>query len=212
MEVIDTGIYEILNTENGKWYRGQTIEGFDVRFHKHRWSLNRGEGVNEHLQRAWDKYGEEAFTFSVLSRCAPEFCNELEEYWIGDDYKDSDVSYNKQAGGKNNLLSEDTKRKMSKSQKIAQNRPDVKRRKSETLKISMNRPETIRKRRESQGHAFTCTWPDGRVKHYLSTREAADELGVGNKSIWKYLKGKSTPGFSKKTAHLKGCVFAYCNT
>jgi group I intron endonuclease len=69
--------------------------------------------------------------------------------------------------------------------------------------------DTKQKQREALGRHFTCTYPDGRVKHYLSTREAADELGVGKNTIMRYLKGLVIPGRSHLTAHLRGCIFQY---
>lgn len=188
-----TGIYEILNTETGTWYRGATgKQTFERRWGKHKHDLNAGEHGNSHLQEDWDHYGADAFKFSVLSRCAPEFCDELEKYWIGEDYQRRDISYNKRGGGPDGALSEEMKQNISEGQKIA-----------------WARPETIRNQRESQGQPFTCTHPDGRVKRYLSTREAAPELGVSSGTIHNYLKGITTPGKYKSSAHLKECVFAY---
>jgi hypothetical protein len=102
-------------------------------------------------------------------------------------------------------LSEDDKRKLSEAGKIAMNRPEVKRKLIEAHK----RPETILKRRQAQGKPFTVTWPNGLVKNYLSSYEAAADLGVTHKTIQGYLKGEYTPGGSKKTARLRGCVFEY---
>jgi group I intron endonuclease len=115
---MNTGIYEIKNTVNGKWYRGQTIDDFDSRWNKHLYKLNTGTHYNVHLQKAWNKYGEGAFEFSVLSRCAPDFCNELEEYWIGEDFNNPAVSYNKMAGGgARGAASEESKKRMSEAKK-----------------------------------------------------------------------------------------------
>jgi len=120
---METGIYEILNTANNKWYRGQVQAdyGFEERWYHHKIKLNTGTHRNPHLQSSWDKYGEGAFKFTILSRCAPEFCNELEEYWIGEDYNNPAVSYNKKAGGGNGLLSEEAKAKISEALKGTNN-------------------------------------------------------------------------------------------
>ena len=42
---MNTGIYEIKNTVNGKWYRGQTIDDFDSRWNKHLYKLNTGTHI-----------------------------------------------------------------------------------------------------------------------------------------------------------------------
>ncbi len=60
-----SGIYKITNTVNGKTYVGQSSD-LAYRNRKHFASLRGGYHGNSHLQRAWDKYGEEAFRFDVL--------------------------------------------------------------------------------------------------------------------------------------------------
>ncbi len=61
------GIYEIVNLADGKAssYVGSSMN-IEQRWHQHRHRLRGGRHRNEHLQRAWDKYGEDAFVFSVL--------------------------------------------------------------------------------------------------------------------------------------------------
>jgi predicted GIY-YIG superfamily endonuclease len=63
--------------------------------------------------------------------------------------------------------------------------------------------------RQLYGKYFTCTWPDGTVKQYLSTRQAAADLGISRNEIGRYLKGTRTPGARKRSAHLHGCKFQY---
>lgn len=71
--------------------------------------------------------------------------------------------------------------------------------------------EAKRKQRKAKGQPFTVTWPDGRVKHYYSTVHASEdeEIGIGSRSVYGYLKGTQTPGNTKRSAHLKGCKFEY---
>jgi len=64
-----SGIYEILNTLNGKRYIGSAA-CFRRRFNLHTCQLRRNEHHNTHLQAAWNKYGEEAFKFNILLVCA----------------------------------------------------------------------------------------------------------------------------------------------
>lgn len=102
--------------------------------------------------------------------------------------------------------SEEAKRKLSKSHLGKKLSKDHKWHISEAV----NRPERIRRQREARGHHFTCTWPDGRVKHYLSAPQAEADLGVSRVTITRYLKGLRTPGSRKESAHLCGCIFEYC--
>jgi group I intron endonuclease len=61
------GIYEILNRENGKFYIGSSVN-IPKRWKRHLNELNNGCHGNDHLQRAWNKYGPEAFDFSIIEK------------------------------------------------------------------------------------------------------------------------------------------------
>lgn len=56
------GIYCIENTVNGKKYIGQSVNIY-TRWKQHKNDLNNDAHCNEHLQSAWNCYGEEAFKF-----------------------------------------------------------------------------------------------------------------------------------------------------
>ena len=62
-------IYKITNTVNGKVYVGQTTEEkAETRWSKHLSILKKNKHKNKHLQSAWNKYGETAFTFEVIEQ------------------------------------------------------------------------------------------------------------------------------------------------
>lgn len=92
-----SGIYCIENKINGKKYIGLSnniykrwsyhLEDFEAHRHK-----------NIHLQRAWNKYGEKNFEFSIIERCTLDQLCEREVYWI-DYYKSFDFGYNMTRGG-----------------------------------------------------------------------------------------------------------------
>jgi len=63
-----SGIYSIRNKANGKLYVGSTVD-FASRWANHRCQLRKGNHDNSYLQRAWVKYGEDAFEFAVLVEC-----------------------------------------------------------------------------------------------------------------------------------------------
>ena len=63
-----SGIYSIRNKANGKLYVGSTVD-FASRWANHRCQLRKGDHDNSYLQRAWVKYGEDAFEFAVLMEC-----------------------------------------------------------------------------------------------------------------------------------------------
>lgn len=63
-----SGIYEIVNTANGKRYIGSAVD-FKARWRGHRHALNHKKHHSLALQRAWTKYGSEAFDFRVIELC-----------------------------------------------------------------------------------------------------------------------------------------------
>jgi len=65
------GVYQIVNTENGKRYIG-SAKCFHARKGKHLSALSLGKHHAKHLQSAFRKYGDAAFSFSILLVCAPE--------------------------------------------------------------------------------------------------------------------------------------------
>ena len=60
-----SGIYQIKNTLNGKCYIGSAVN-LKKRWGEHLRALRRGGHANLHLQRAFDKDGEETFLFEIL--------------------------------------------------------------------------------------------------------------------------------------------------
>ena len=64
----DSGIYIIRNTANGNEYVGSAVS-IARRWGVHKHHLRNGKHHCAHLQRAWDKYGEDAFAFVRLLLC-----------------------------------------------------------------------------------------------------------------------------------------------
>lgn len=62
------GIYEIVHVTSGRTYIGSS-ENVDRRLKAHRAMLCRGSHDNIHLQRAWTKYGANAFALRLRERC-----------------------------------------------------------------------------------------------------------------------------------------------
>lgn len=91
-----TGVYCIRHRGDSKRYIGSAARSLLKRMRSHRYRLSTNTHCNEHLQRAWNKYGAAAFVFSILEKCAPEYCLNREQYWI-DLYKAADrrFGYNK---------------------------------------------------------------------------------------------------------------------
>jgi group I intron endonuclease len=65
------GIYKITNTLNGHFYIGSACN-LKARKRRHFNDLRKGIHHSQALQRAWDKYGENVFEFSLLQSCEPD--------------------------------------------------------------------------------------------------------------------------------------------
>jgi len=109
-------IYKIENTINGKVYIGQTIMNINKRIARHKYELGVGQHHSQYLQRAWDKYGEGAFEFSVIKKCPKNELDkeEIEHIKRYDSFKNG---YNMTSGGVTNSHkkphTEQSKKKMS---------------------------------------------------------------------------------------------------
>ena len=77
-----SGIYTITNIVNNKIYCGSCTTSIFQRFGNHKRELRKGTHTNLHLQNAWNKYGEEAFSFDILEEHSPELCLGMEQYWM----------------------------------------------------------------------------------------------------------------------------------
>lgn len=69
-----SGIYYIRNLFNDKLYIGSSKDIYK-RFAKHKKDLKKGIHHNIYLQRSWDKYNEQSFTFEVLEKLVGKNCS-----------------------------------------------------------------------------------------------------------------------------------------
>lgn len=91
-------IYRIVHFASGLCYVGQSNDP-NHRRSNHYSHLNRNTHKNEHLQRAWNKYGREGFYFEVLERdILKSDADEREVFWINhfDSYRNG---FNQTIGG-----------------------------------------------------------------------------------------------------------------
>lgn len=81
MMFILPGIYRFINNVSGKVYVGSSARCIIKRAKSHIRELRKGDHGNRRFQRAWTKYGEDAFEFEVVEIISPLRPN-FEEYVI----------------------------------------------------------------------------------------------------------------------------------
>lgn len=74
-------IYKIQNTVNGKFYIGST-NNWKRRLSEHKTRLKLNKHENARIQNSWNKYGKENFIFIVLEECKEEQLEKLENYYF----------------------------------------------------------------------------------------------------------------------------------
>jgi group I intron endonuclease len=76
-----SGIYSITNILTGKVYYGSSND-VSKRWNSHRSKLGKGNHPNPHLQNAWNKYGADAFRFSIEEEIAIEQLQLIEQCYL----------------------------------------------------------------------------------------------------------------------------------
>ena len=88
------GVYSIRNIVNNKRYVGSSIDIYG-RWTTHVRKLENNKHDNEHLQKAWNKYGKDNFEFVILETCEADDRFDVEQKWY-EIYKvyERDFGYN----------------------------------------------------------------------------------------------------------------------
>lgn len=116
------GIYMIVNIVNGKVYIGRTTNPLINRVNRHISDLNSNNHDNEHLQRAWNSYGELNFDFKILQTLEEHELKDIDiiegKYIEQYNSADMDYGYNKRSFSNGSVrLSEETRKRIGESQK-----------------------------------------------------------------------------------------------
>ena len=166
-------IYLIRCVPTGKIYIGKTIETKpEDRWNNHL-SLARTGRAKTHLANAIRKYGEDAFTFSVIEECHEDELNERERYYIAF-YRSNNrlFGYNMTDGGDGGYdFTPEVRQKISKVHKGVKKGP-----------MSQERKEAIRKAKLSQHRKHSAeTIEKIRAKRlaYKLTKEHKQNISKG---------------------------------
>lgn len=109
-----TGIYKITNLVNGKVYIGQSID-IEKRWMEHKYAHTKHSLIG----RALHRHGIGSFSFEVICECDKSELNDKEKEYIAKYDCMHPNGYNlKSGGGQCVVYSEESKRKMSESQKL----------------------------------------------------------------------------------------------
>ena len=109
------GIYKIINTVNGKYYVGSSNH-VHRRKRRHHGDLRLGLHYNEHLQRAWNKYGESNFDFVLVESITNENrLLDVEQQYLDVASQEKNKCYNTSFSAERTWLSEETKQKIRES-------------------------------------------------------------------------------------------------
>lgn len=75
-----SGIYSI-SLDDGRCYIGSAVD-YRKRWKIHKHSLKKGNHHSAKLQHAWNKYGEDRFTFRMIENCEVDKLIDREQFWI----------------------------------------------------------------------------------------------------------------------------------
>lgn len=123
-----SGIYRITCTATSKFYVG-SAKNLKKRCQEHYYGLCRQDHGNSKLQRAWNKYGSDTFTFEVLEFVLlPEMLTTREQYWFDRLKPFGDKGFNMAPTAGSTLgrkFSPETKEKMRQSQVGRKHTPEA---------------------------------------------------------------------------------------
>lgn len=164
------GVYCIENSINGMRYVGKS-EDITARWRVHKHHLRSNTHINVHLQRAWNKYGEDAFRFYVIEETDKDAINDAEKKWIKqlDTYRHG---YNRTEGGEGqsgNKLTEEQKRHLSEMNKGPRN-PNYGLKRSEETRQRMSKAMSHPRKPLTEEHKQKISESAKRVDHSSQRR------------------------------------------
>jgi len=203
--MILSGVYQITNQINGNRYIGSSMN-IKKRWVAHKSKLNIGKHGNQHLQRAWRKYGEENFKFEIVCSCPEDKIIEFEQFFLDARHPEYNIAIYASAPMLGRRASEETRRKMSEANKgktawnKGKHRSEETRRKiSEALKGIKNpnygkHPSAETRRKLSEAHKNISTETRRKLSESLKghtvSMETREKLSETNKGQIPWNKGK----------------------
>ena len=164
------GIYMIINLINGNKYIGSSKD-IQQRLQSHRAVLRHNHHYNEHLQRAWNKYSEDNFEYSILEFCSETQRIEREQFYINVLKPEYNISLDVVELPP---YTEESNKKHSETRKLKMA--------SGEIAITHNTPIYV----YNKEGVFVGKW--------ASVRRASKDLHIGRNTIWRVLNGTCVQG------------------
>lgn len=158
-----TGIYCIINTISWKMYIGKGLN-IRKRWNCHEGKLNKKEHDNNHLQKAWLKYGRDNFKLLIIEACKKEELIEKEIFYISFyDTTNPELGYNMTNGGDGLLGYKHKKETIKKMSRAAKGR-------TIPMEQVQKRKETIANWTDEQKEAHHVNMSNSHVGHGMSEK------------------------------------------
>ncbi|SRR6266508_150236 len=193
----DAGIYIIENVITGAVYIGSSGQAMARRFYRHKVDLRNETHPNERLQRAWKKYGEDAFIFKALEAVPDrDLLLEREQYWI-DRFRAERDCYNLAEVAGTNAGVERTaewKRRISEAQKRRWARsPELRQQFAAQSKDWHADPANRKRVSERMAKTYPgFVAPDGTIYRDITNLQAFCAAHGLNDNMHKVLRGRAT--------------------
>lgn len=175
------GVYKIRNTVTEDIYVG-SAHNLRIRWQLHRSELNRNKHHSIILQRAWVKYGADAFVFEVLEFCEPDALFERENHYFATlkpKYNIAQVAESSRRGVK---TSDEAKLKMSQIMRGRKKNND-----SPPLRVVDKKHVSNTSFSDDEVRAIWALFESGEFTY----KQIAELNHVDVKVIWKILNGRS---------------------
>jgi len=198
------GIYAIFCLVTGKLYIGSS-SNLTRRFGQHRNALEKNKSKSTLLQRAWNKYGSDAFQFFTIEICNPENLLKEEEFYIllFQSYTRT-LGFNIRIIPNSNLgvkKSEEEKEKMRLRRLGTPNSEESKQRMREQW--AENHEKWVKEISERRGRSFTLVSPTGEIHTGKGIGQLAIKHGLSRSGVGHLLNGDKNHN-TVKGWHLPG--------
>ncbi len=112
----NSGIYKIINKTDGKYYVGSS-DNLKKRWYIHKYYLYNNKHQNQHLQYAWNKYGKDNFKFKIVENISKNKLLIIEQKYLDIAKIEQNKCYNLCFSSDRKEITDETKKKISKSLK-----------------------------------------------------------------------------------------------